>query len=75
MANAQAGDNQTGRYKLVTADVDHSGKQTVFKIDTVTGQAWMRIKDPRWKEPPKTVDPESPPDTIFEWIWAPIGTD
>jgi hypothetical protein len=25
-----------GRYQLVAADVDHSGAQTVFKIDTVT---------------------------------------
>jgi hypothetical protein len=38
---ARANDyNQVGRYQLVAADVDHSGKQTVFKIDTVTGQAW-----------------------------------
>ena len=38
---ATAGDNnQTGRYQIVAADIDHSGTQTVFKIDTVTGQAW-----------------------------------
>ena len=38
---ARADDNnQVGRYQLVAADVDHSGTQTVFKIDTVTGQAW-----------------------------------
>ena len=33
-------DPQVGRYQLVAADVDHSGTQTVFKIDTATGQAW-----------------------------------
>src|SRR5262249_26982053 len=38
---AQAGDNnQVGRYQLVAVDVDHSGTHTLFKIDTVTGQAW-----------------------------------
>jgi hypothetical protein len=38
---ARADDNnQVGRYQLVAADVDHSGTQTVFKIDTATGQAW-----------------------------------
>jgi hypothetical protein len=38
---AHSGDNnQAGRYQIIAADVDHSGAQTVFKIDTVTGQAW-----------------------------------
>jgi hypothetical protein len=60
----QAGDNnQTGRYQMVVADVDHSGKQTVFKIDTITGQPWT-YTEACVKPVSHEVDPDNPPKDL-----------
>ena len=65
---ARAGEGEIGRYQLIAADVDNSGHQTVFKIDTATGQAWRYTKDPN----PQPVDIEHPPKDYFDAGWAPI---
>ena len=66
---SRAGEGEIGRYQLIAADIDHSGHQTVFKIDTATGQTWTYTKDPN---PERSTDVTEPPKDLYDAFWSPI---